>query len=74
MSVVAAFLVPGSPLPFLNRDNPPYRTLVSAFARAARGLAAARPDAVLLYSTLLVLLNLLVDVLYTVLDPRVSYD
>jgi 2-aminophenol/2-amino-5-chlorophenol 1,6-dioxygenase alpha subunit len=51
MSVVAAFLVPGSPLPFLNRDNPPYRPLVSAFARAARGLAAARPDVVLLYST-----------------------
>lgn len=29
---------------------------------------------VILYSTLLVLLNLVVDVLYTVLDPRVSYD
>lgn len=29
---------------------------------------------VILYSTVLVLMNLLVDVLYTVLDPRVSYD
>jgi oligopeptide transport system permease protein len=29
---------------------------------------------VILYSSLLVLLNLAVDVLYTVLDPRVSYD
>ncbi len=29
---------------------------------------------VILYSTLLVLLNLFVDVLYTVLDPRVTYD
>ena len=29
---------------------------------------------VVLYSTLLVLMNLLVDLAYTVLDPRVSYD
>lgn len=29
---------------------------------------------IVLYSALLVLLNLVVDVLYTVLDPRVSYD
>ncbi len=29
---------------------------------------------IILYSTLLVTLNLLVDILYTVLDPRVSYD
>lgn len=29
---------------------------------------------VILYSSLLVVLNLVVDVLYTVLDPRVSYD
>ena len=29
---------------------------------------------VILYSSLLVFLNLIVDVLYTVLDPRVSYD
>lgn len=29
---------------------------------------------IVLYSSLLVLLNLVVDVLYTVLDPRVSYD
>ena len=29
---------------------------------------------IVLYSALLVLLNLIVDVLYTVLDPRVSYD
>lgn len=29
---------------------------------------------VILYSTVLVFLNLLVDILYTVIDPRVSYD
>jgi oligopeptide transport system permease protein len=29
---------------------------------------------IVLYSVLLVLLNLVVDVLYTVLDPRVTYD
>lgn len=29
---------------------------------------------VILYSTLLVLLNLVVDILYTIIDPRVSYD
>lgn len=29
---------------------------------------------VILYSTLLVALNLIVDILYTVIDPRVSYD
>ena len=29
---------------------------------------------VIVFSSLLVMMNLLVDVLYTVLDPRVSYD
>lgn len=29
---------------------------------------------IIMYSTLLVFLNMLVDILYTVLDPRVSYD
>jgi oligopeptide transport system permease protein len=29
---------------------------------------------IILYSSLLVMLNMLVDILYTVLDPRVSYD
>lgn len=29
---------------------------------------------VILYSTLLVFLNLIVDILYTIIDPRVSYD
>lgn len=51
MTAVAAFLVPGSPLPFLRPDNPPWKPLVAGFARAARSLAAARPDALLVYST-----------------------
>ena len=29
---------------------------------------------IIFYSTLLVFLNMVVDILYTVLDPRVSYD
>jgi oligopeptide transport system permease protein len=29
---------------------------------------------IILYSTLLVVLNLVVDILYTYLDPRVTYD
>ncbi len=51
MSLVAAFLVPGSPLPYLRKDNPPWSALAAGYEKAARALAAARPDAVLLYST-----------------------
>lgn len=51
MSVVSAFLVPGSPLHLLRPDNPPWKPVIAGFERAARALAASRPDAVLLYST-----------------------
>lgn len=51
MPVVSAFLVPGSPLPMLRPDNPPWQPLVAGFARAAAALAASRPDVILLYST-----------------------
>ena len=51
MTVVAAFLVPGHPLPLLQPDNPPWQPLVAGYAAAADALAAARPDAILVYST-----------------------
>lgn len=51
MTVAAAFLVPGSPLPFLKRDNPPWADIATGFHKAARAIAGARPDTILLYST-----------------------
>ena len=51
MTVVAAFLVPGSPLPLLRPENLPWGRLATGYERAGRALAAARPDAVLVYST-----------------------
>ena len=51
MPVVAAFLVPGSPLLLLKPEILPWGRLASAYQRAGRSLAAARPDTILLYST-----------------------
>lgn len=51
MSVVAAYLVPGNPLPYLRPENPPWAGLASACRAAGRSLTAARPDTILLYST-----------------------
>ena len=51
MTVAAAFLVPGSPLPFLKGDNPPWAAIAAGFTKAGRAIAAARPDAILVYST-----------------------
>jgi 2-aminophenol/2-amino-5-chlorophenol 1,6-dioxygenase alpha subunit len=51
MPVVAAFLVPGSPLPVLKPEVIAWGRLAAAMQRAGRALDAARPDAVLLYST-----------------------
>jgi 2-aminophenol/2-amino-5-chlorophenol 1,6-dioxygenase alpha subunit len=51
MTIVSAFLVPGSPLPQLKRDALPWGRLAAACERAGRALAASRPDAVLVYST-----------------------
>ena len=51
MTVVSAFLVPGSPLPQLKPDNLPWGRLAAAVQRAGRALAASRPDIVLAYST-----------------------
>lgn len=51
MPLVAAFLVPGQPLPLLKPDNLPWGRIASAYQRAGRALAAARPDVLLIYST-----------------------
>ncbi|MGD9764641.1 MAG: tRNA U-34 5-methylaminomethyl-2-thiouridine biosynthesis protein [Candidatus Binatia bacterium] len=51
MAVIAAFLVPGSPLPRLKPENPPWGHIATGYGQAARALAAARPDVILLYST-----------------------
>lgn len=51
MPVVAAFLLPGSPLPYLRAENPPWAAIASGCRAAARAMNTARPDAILLYST-----------------------
>lgn len=51
MTVVAAFLVPGSPLPLLKPEHVTWGRIAAGYQRAARALAAARPDVILLYST-----------------------
>lgn len=51
MPLVAAFLVPGSPLHFLRPELASWAPLVTAHTQAARLLESARPDVLLLYST-----------------------
>lgn len=51
MTVVSAFLVPGSPLPMVKRDNPSWGELADAMEAAGERLRASKPDAILLYST-----------------------
>ena len=49
--VVAALLVPGSPLPLLGRDNPPWGDIAKGLDAAGASLRAANPDVLLIYST-----------------------
>ena len=51
MTVVSAFLVPGSPLPQLRPDVAPWGRLRDALALAGKSLAESKPDCVLVYST-----------------------
>lgn len=51
MAVVSAFLVPGSPLPYVARDNPPWGALADAMERAGKALAATQPETIVVYST-----------------------
>lgn len=50
-AVVAAFLVPGTPLPLLRPDAPGWKALFDGYKDAARSLEKARPDVLLVYST-----------------------
>ena len=49
--VVSAFLVPGSPLPCLKPDNPPWQPIAAGFEQARAALDRSRPDTLLVYST-----------------------
>ena len=49
--VVAALLVPGSPLPLLARDNPPWAEIADGLQGAAAALREANPDVILMYSS-----------------------
>mgnify|MGYP001333292842 CR=1 FL=1 len=51
MSVVSAFLVPGSPLPYQRPDNPPWSRLAAAYRAVGRALISSRPDTIIIYST-----------------------
>jgi 2-aminophenol/2-amino-5-chlorophenol 1,6-dioxygenase alpha subunit len=51
MSVVSAFLIPGSPLPYVQRDNPPWGAMADALDKAGTALAASKPDVIAIYST-----------------------
>ncbi len=51
MSVVSAFLLPGSPLPFVQPDNPPWGALADAMTAAGQALADSAPQTIVVYST-----------------------
>ena len=51
MTIVAALLVPGSPLPQVARDNPPWGKLANALDAAGAALARSAPDTLIVYST-----------------------
>src|SRR4030095_6403830 len=51
MPVVSAFLVHGSPLPFLRPENPPWKALDAGYRAAAASLAASKPEVLAVYST-----------------------
>jgi len=50
-TVVAAFLLPGSPLPMVQADNPPWGRLAQAMSAAGDALNAAEADTIVVYST-----------------------
>ena len=50
MAVVSAFLVPGSPLPYVQRDNLPWGELAAAMEQAGASLAQSNPDTIVVYS------------------------
>ena len=51
MTVVSAFMVPGSPLPYIRPDNPPWGRLADAMKISGKLLAESSPDTIIIYST-----------------------
>jgi 2-aminophenol/2-amino-5-chlorophenol 1,6-dioxygenase alpha subunit len=51
MPIVAAFLLPGLPHPLLKPEVKPWGLIAAAATAAGKALAAARPEALLIYST-----------------------
>lgn len=51
MAVVSAFLIPGSPLPYVQQENPAWRSFAEAMNRASMALAHSDPDTIVVYST-----------------------
>lgn len=51
MTIVSAFLVPGSPLPQLRPDIAPWGRIREGLGRAGKALIDSKPDCVLVYST-----------------------
>ena len=51
MPVVSAFLLPASPLPYLNRANPPWGAAAEAMEKTGELLDQSNPDTLLVYST-----------------------
>jgi len=51
MTLVAALLVPGHPLPYLQPQRKPYQPIAAGYAAAREHLHAAQPDVVVAYST-----------------------
>jgi 2-aminophenol/2-amino-5-chlorophenol 1,6-dioxygenase alpha subunit len=51
MTVVSAFLIPGSPLPYVQRDNPPWGNIADALDAAGKALSASQADTIIVYST-----------------------
>jgi 2-aminophenol/2-amino-5-chlorophenol 1,6-dioxygenase alpha subunit len=51
MSIVSAFLIPGSPLPYVQRDNPPWGKIADSLDIAGKALLASAPDTIVIYST-----------------------
>lgn len=51
MTVVSAFLVTGSPLPYLRPDNPPWQPIDAGYKAAGEAFRASQPDVIMVYST-----------------------
>lgn len=51
MTIVSAFLVPASPLPYMQPDNPPWSSLAEGMRAAGAALEDSAPDTIVIYST-----------------------